>query len=56
MRPGVFVPSLAKFRLRECWNTGKLEKWVLTSGTERILDSWVNGNIRFDDKKWIISL
>jgi hypothetical protein len=50
MRPGAFVPSLAKYRLRECWNNGILEKWVLTSGGEGILDCWISGNIRFDDK------
>jgi hypothetical protein len=39
----------------ECWNTGILEKWVLTSGfrtygSERMLDCWVNGDNRFDDR------
>jgi hypothetical protein len=34
----------------ECWNAGILEKWVLTYGPERILDYWVNGNNRLDDK------
>jgi hypothetical protein len=34
----------------ESWNDGILENWVLTSGSERILECWVNGNNRLDDK------
>ncbi len=34
----------------EWWNAGIMEKWVLAYGSERILQYWVNGRIRLDDK------
>ncbi len=34
----------------EWWNAGILEKWVLAYGSERILQYWVNGKIRLEDK------
>ncbi len=45
-------PQLASgpLGLRPGGNAGILEKWVLTYGSERILDCWVNGNNRLDDK------